>query len=435
MLPVEQIIPFIRHEDPFVVDLAMRCLKWVRWPQRLTGDFVLDAIRDGCPSLSNWLSRFDPSAAVLDYAIASLVGPDAESDAAWPYEVIGRAPDARFTPQVIEALRNVCVDDHWVAEQVRLRSDMTTWPTDRLRDELLTACDAADEEGSARSEQRETSDIADRLVYRGDSVDWAADELGKRLGSNGWAEVWLLAILIKSRHRPALDIAIGRWKSTNPDENESLTLECSYAIGELATADDLSAVAALWDGLDDPGNRSYLMEAVGRLRIPEAEGVVLDFARRTDDLALRTYAGIGLCEMLCTGDESLQFLRDMVDREEFDTTQLALEEPAIALGIILGRPFPEEARWRERLADPRTHQARRARFRNLFGPKAAALMEQFDRLRQGDGLDALSVARGELPASPPPEQRLQLTRAATVGRNDPCPCGSGKKYKKCCLNK
>jgi preprotein translocase subunit SecA len=22
-----------------------------------------------------------------------------------------------------------------------------------------------------------------------------------------------------------------------------------------------------------------------------------------------------------------------------------------------------------------------------------------------------------------------------VARNDPCPCGSGKKYKKCCLNK
>ena len=22
-----------------------------------------------------------------------------------------------------------------------------------------------------------------------------------------------------------------------------------------------------------------------------------------------------------------------------------------------------------------------------------------------------------------------------VGRNDPCPCGSGKKYKKCCLSK
>ncbi|MCH7820230.1 MAG: SEC-C domain-containing protein [Candidatus Marinimicrobia bacterium] len=22
----------------------------------------------------------------------------------------------------------------------------------------------------------------------------------------------------------------------------------------------------------------------------------------------------------------------------------------------------------------------------------------------------------------------------SVGRNDPCPCGSGKKYKQCCMN-
>ena len=29
-----------------------------------------------------------------------------------------------------------------------------------------------------------------------------------------------------------------------------------------------------------------------------------------------------------------------------------------------------------------------------------------------------------------PKQELQLPK---VGRNDPCPCGSGKKYKKCCL--
>lgn len=28
-----------------------------------------------------------------------------------------------------------------------------------------------------------------------------------------------------------------------------------------------------------------------------------------------------------------------------------------------------------------------------------------------------------------------ITRAGSkLGRNDPCPCGSGKKYKKCCLN-
>ena len=29
----------------------------------------------------------------------------------------------------------------------------------------------------------------------------------------------------------------------------------------------------------------------------------------------------------------------------------------------------------------------------------------------------------------------QFQREKKVGRNDPCPCSSGKKYKKCCLDK
>jgi len=42
-------------------------------------------------------------------------------------------------------------------------------------------------------------------------------------------------------------------------------------------------------------------------------------------------------------------------------------------------------------------------------------------------------------AEPPPatiddDSPQSVRRTATVGRNDPCPCGSGKKYKKCCGN-
>ncbi len=40
----------------------------------------------------------------------------------------------------------------------------------------------------------------------------------------------------------------------------------------------------------------------------------------------------------------------------------------------------------------------------------------------------LSFSGGEGPAKPKPAQR----KAKKVGRNAPCPCGSGKKYKKCC---
>jgi preprotein translocase subunit SecA len=31
---------------------------------------------------------------------------------------------------------------------------------------------------------------------------------------------------------------------------------------------------------------------------------------------------------------------------------------------------------------------------------------------------------------PPPVEPIKAEK--DVGRNDPCPCGSGKKYKKCC---
>lgn len=34
-----------------------------------------------------------------------------------------------------------------------------------------------------------------------------------------------------------------------------------------------------------------------------------------------------------------------------------------------------------------------------------------------------------------PQQTTVRGAKKNVGRNDPCPCGSGKKYKKCCLNK
>ncbi len=38
-----------------------------------------------------------------------------------------------------------------------------------------------------------------------------------------------------------------------------------------------------------------------------------------------------------------------------------------------------------------------------------------------------------LPEAASPQPESQFTRAAPrTGRNDPCPCGSGKKYKKCC---
>jgi preprotein translocase subunit SecA len=48
----------------------------------------------------------------------------------------------------------------------------------------------------------------------------------------------------------------------------------------------------------------------------------------------------------------------------------------------------------------------------------------------------VGIAKEGAPAQSPMAQAARRKEAVAVGnkvgRNDPCPCGSGKKYKKCC---
>jgi preprotein translocase subunit SecA len=55
-----------------------------------------------------------------------------------------------------------------------------------------------------------------------------------------------------------------------------------------------------------------------------------------------------------------------------------------------------------------------------------ALEKEFARKKARE-LDAATRAGGSNGASQPNQRRT----GEKVGRNDPCPCGSGKKYKKC----
>ncbi len=47
----------------------------------------------------------------------------------------------------------------------------------------------------------------------------------------------------------------------------------------------------------------------------------------------------------------------------------------------------------------------------------------------------MNTSHGEGGSSPKRSQNTALSRKIKVGRNDTCPCGSGKKYKKCCMLK
>ena len=68
-------------------------------------------------------------------------------------------------------------------------------------------------------------------------------------------------------------------------------------------------------------------------------------------------------------------------------------------------------------------------------PKEKAAMRVEVAKATGAGFEGESKnikTRGAAPKAITPPRREPIVKDAKVGRNDPCPCGSGKKYKKCC---
>jgi hypothetical protein len=76
----------------------------------------------------------------------------------------------------------------------------------------------------------------------------------------------------------------------------------------------------------------------------------------------------------------------------------------------------------------------------LAMPPGGIPSEAFEQMLEEQGLAAFaepsddSVFVGGDPAAPAPDVvMVGKSQQPIAGRNDPCPCGSGKKYKRCCL--
>ena len=65
-----------------------------------------------------------------------------------------------------------------------------------------------------------------------------------------------------------------------------------------------------------------------------------------------------------------------------------------------------------------------------------AVEEMVDSMRQnveGAAIGTADLAELAKAYGMRPKHIKPLTKDNKIGRNDPCPCGSGKKYKNCCL--
>lgn len=61
--------------------------------------------------------------------------------------------------------------------------------------------------------------------------------------------------------------------------------------------------------------------------------------------------------------------------------------------------------------------------------------EHYEKANEGLGFFTTGVVEHRIVTEFPVVKKANNPNRVKIGRNDPCPCGSGKKYKKCCIGK
>jgi len=167
------------------------------------------------------------------------------------------------------------------------------------------------------------------------------------------------------------------------------------------------------------------------IRCDESVAAIEEAIRLEDDDGLRCHLGVAAA---CQFDDRLVPLaRAVFEEDPSDPERGDMREPLIAFSYLSGQDFPERDEW-ERDVDELDERMR------LLGdpessPLAAALLDrlQAEAEDEHDDDDLADLDLGDWNEDDGESHPALLERGSQVGRNEPCPCGSGRKHKRCCL--
>jgi hypothetical protein len=250
-------------------------------------------------------------------------------------------------------------------------------------------------------------------------VERTLDLLGKEVEDfetdpMAWLEIFLVELAGEMRLERAAPLVVKKLHECG----DVLSEECVEALGKIGTDAAAEAVAegwleAVWD------YRLYATSALEKVHSDTTVRKCLELLPREKDLDIRTNLADALLGQYA--GEGIEPVREMVQRRAYDPMSSDLMRKLVAVSTALGVTFPEYPIWKREAEEKLAKQERwMQEMRGFFEvpPKAAP--------------PSKAPARDDfLDRKPAPFLRTEKQ----VGRNDPCPCGSGKKFKKCCLSR
>jgi hypothetical protein len=433
MLTPAQVLPFLQHEERFVRRHAARYLAEAHDPSPATADDFWNAMDRLIPQqakhLLSYLSYMPQTSASCERIIAAMRNhPD--KHAATHLRSALKNLDFNLMVEHRDELLSLAHLPVDVREHLKERLELAATPLEELWERLAQHSRDVDEKQVGGFDLRLSDRLIEALV-RADPAEAALRALDylQPASRGDWLEIFCVQLLGKARHKPAIELLVNMYRPDSDYLRERLG-DALVEIGDMEVITRMEQVFSdmPWDA------QIYMPTVLGRIKRPESDVALLGLLQRHGDLeSVPTFVACALCELCTTQPEALQLLSEMVETEDYDATLVDLEEHFFALSSMVGFEIPDAPRRRRELVARLDRIERNIeRIMPLFEqepPPDKRVREAVFESPEAPAFPTQGASASEFDSQP-------IRRGAPkVGRNDPCPCGSGKKYKKCCMGK
>jgi hypothetical protein len=420
-LSEDQIKAGILHDDIDVRTTAVRYFAESFSANAAVMPVVIEALarfgRNKTFRYDNPMSRLAQTEETIRWAVDELRTHAADIDYREHVARLLRGADPRLLTPFEKDIASSGRLDRDAQKQLTHRLRLLSWDEDALWREMEAIC----EEGKAKNYMGEVrwddaNDIVEELGRRSvrhiDRMMELLKQNAEELDNN--PQKWMAPLVIRLagewKHEPAIPLIVAKTHL----EGEVDAEECVDALVRIGGDDVVRAVRH-----DFPSaNWHFRLFATGVFERVHAEAsieAIIDLLPGEKDGDLVMFLGNALVRHFSTeGNDAARTL--VIDQPDLTEVRDGL----LVSCALTGQDFPELAGWKKE----REEERRQGR-------------ERQHALTQSMRLPPLArnPRPNKLPALPQPAPIANPPTGPKVGRNDPCPCRSGKKYKHCCLNK
>ncbi len=314
------------------------------------------------------------------------------------------------------------------ADVIREQEEMAKWEVERCWSELERFCkQAAATSYDDDFDWREGERIVATLARRPETSAARVLELLRREFGHDDESTWMESLAVDLAGRMRLKEAVEPIAAKMPQLNEIVVGECIDALAAIGGDGAAEAVRAVWSEIDLDFT-DYAVTTLGKVRSDASVRICRELLERERDRSLKTQLADSLLRQLAA--ESIEPVRRLVLTNDYDSGYANLKMHLVTVATMMEETFPEYAAWERETARQfiRQEKEQRERWGWLQRLNLPASPRDEPAERGSSWQDAPIRDHGQTAA---PFMRDE----DRVGRNDPCPCGSGKKFKKCCMEK